>query len=299
VPRDHAEAVKWLHRGTESYSYGVAEICLAKCYFYGDGVEKDYAKAARWLLDATFTETYDGDEIGHLLGRFYGHCLGMSEDRGKAEGLWRSPADAVLRSAQLGLGSLYNEGESRWQRYAEDAKQLHEDVEAGSNAWLRFCLGLVYLYGRGVKPDDGEAIKWFRTAADAGEPFANFHLGLAYAHGRGLIKDEAEAAERFRRAAELGHVDAEFKFGVAHAIGEGVPQDYVQAYQWSALAAAHYPERETEARNRAAANCELLVRRMSGGELARAQHLVREWRPTRSREPWRPSPPIGPCGWPD
>jgi TPR repeat protein len=53
-----------------------------------------------------------------------------------------------------------------------------------------------------------EAVKWFRRAADQGDPDAQYNLGLMYEKGRGVSQDDAEALEWYRRAEDQGNAAA-------------------------------------------------------------------------------------------
>ena len=44
----------------------------------------------------------------------------------------------------------------------------------------------MYEDGKGVEPDDEEAVKWYRLSAEQGDASAQWHLGLAYANGEGV-----------------------------------------------------------------------------------------------------------------
>lgn len=70
-------------------------------------------------------------------------------------------------------------------------------------------LGNMYATGRGIAPNDAEATKWFRKAAEQGFGDAQYNLGLMYANGRGVPRDASEAAKWIARAAEQGVVDAQ------------------------------------------------------------------------------------------
>ncbi len=48
-----------------------------------------------------------------------------------------------------------------------------------------------------------EAAKWYRKAADAGEPYAMRELGLMYLNGNGVPQDDAQALQLLGRAGEL------------------------------------------------------------------------------------------------
>ena len=56
-------------------------------------------------------------------------------------------------------------------------------------------LGEMYANGRGVPQDDGEAVRWYRRAADYNDQSeVQFKLGEMYANGRGVSQDAGEAA---------------------------------------------------------------------------------------------------------
>jgi TPR repeat protein len=86
-------------------------------------------------------------------------------------------------------------------------------------------------------------------------------------------KGDAEAVKLYRKAADQGFAAAQSKLGVMYAQGRGVPQDYVLAHMWSNLAAAQGDENAKNNRN-------LLEQHMSPDQIAEAQRLAREWKPT-------------------
>ena len=110
-------------------------------------------------------------------------------------------------------------------------------------------LGVMYRYGRGVPQDDSEARRWYRLAADQGHAGAQFNLGLTYADGRGVTQDDDEAARWFRLAADQGHAEAQYYLSLLYGAGRGVPQDYVAAHRWANLAAAQGHENARELRD--------------------------------------------------
>jgi TPR repeat protein len=60
--------------------------------------------------------------------------------------------------------------------------------------------------------------------------------------------------------------------------GQGVPQDYVQAHKWYNLAATIYTN--TEVHRDAAKARDSLAKRMTPAQIAEAQRLAREWKPS-------------------
>jgi TPR repeat protein len=72
---------------------------------------------------------------------------------------------------------------------------------------------------------------------------------------------------------------AQSNLGFAYRDGEGVPQDYVQAHMWLNLAAA-----QAKPDDRVAAEArDKLVAKMTSAQIAEAQRLAREWKPTPER----------------
>ena len=55
-------------------------------------------------------------------------------------------------------------------------------------------LAWMYENGMGVLKDDKEAAKWFRLAAEQGDPEAQYNFGVMYHYGKGIVKDGKEAA---------------------------------------------------------------------------------------------------------
>ena len=58
-----------------------------------------------------------------------------------------------------------------------------------------------------------------------------------------------------------------------YALGLGVPQDYVHAHMWISLAAA---QGDADAVN----NRDIVAAKMTPDQIAEAQKLAREWKPT-------------------
>ena len=183
---------------------------------------------------------------------------------------------AVLLTGAAVAGSL-EDGLAAYLRgdYAE-ALRLWKPLADQGDAAAQFNLGVMYATGRGVAQEYGEAILWYRTAADQGNASAQFNLGLMYTTGRGVAQDYGEAAKWYRKAAAQGHADAQYNLGVMHFHGRSVLQDYVLAHMWFNLAASRGQEEAVKGRDAVAS-------RMTPDQIAEAQRLAREWRPSAER----------------
>lgn len=70
-------------------------------------------------------------------------------------------------------------------------------------------LGSMYYSGEGVTRDYGEAARWFRSAAQLGDPLAQHHLAVFYTEGVGVHVDFNQAAHWEELAARQGYSLAE------------------------------------------------------------------------------------------
>ena len=59
-----------------------------------------------------------------------------------------------------------------------------------------------------------------------------------YVRGDGVARNYTEAARWFRLAADQGNPGAQVKLALLYEAGKGVPQDNVQAHMWFNLAGA-------------------------------------------------------------
>jgi TPR repeat protein len=134
-------------------------------------------------------------------------------------------------------------------------------------------LGIMYERGRGVPQDYAEALRWYRRAADQGYAWAQYNLAGMYQAGNGVDMNYVEAVKWWRIAADQGNAAGQFLLGVMYQRGMVVPQDVVRAHMWFNLAAARGQKSAGESRDE-------VEQRMTTAQIAEAQKLAREWRPT-------------------
>ena len=121
-----------------------------------------------------------------------------------------------------------------------------------------------------------------RERAAKGDPEAQFNLAKNYEAGRGkLKKDYAEAERWYRRAAEQGDPFAQASLAILFRFGKGVNRDYVEAYKWFYLAASRTTGSDQESilelRDSTAA-------RMTAEQVTEASRWAREWKPKPAAE---------------
>ena len=80
----------------------------------------------------------------------------------------------------------------------------------------------------------------------------------------------------YQRAANQGNVNSQVVLAAMYYLGRGAPKDNVTAYKWLSLATARGAKNAEDMRNTVAAE-------MTSAQIAKAQRLVREWKPKPER----------------
>jgi TPR repeat protein len=179
--------------------------------------------------------------------------------------------------AVLGLMFMRGQGVPHDDLGAADwFRKAAEQGDGVAEAWLGFS----YFVGFGGVPEDrAEALRWYREAAKQGNPMGEAGLAGMFAGGMIVQHDDEQAAMWFRKAAEQGDAEAQHDLGGAYEYGHGVPKNLVLAYMWESLASTskfNVGLAAGWARDR-------LAKQMTAGQVAEAQRMASEWKPTKSR----------------
>ena len=133
-----------------------------------------------------------------------------------------------------------------------------------------YNIGLMYYHGQGVPQDYTEALKWYKMSAEQGNAKALFSVARMYNAGHGVGRDYVEALKWFKKAAELGHGDSQAQLGVMYFVGMNVSRDYIEALKWLNIASSLGVDL-------APRYSDIVARRMSPIQIAKAQFLADEW----------------------
>ena len=138
---------------------------------------------------------------------------------------WRldTPAGSEATASLL---SAYSKGD-----YARLAKLLVPYARDGA-VDAQLMLARMYLHGKGVAADAGQAATWMRKAAEQGSTIAEYEFGVLTEDGIGTPKDYPAAATSFRRAAHQQHAEAAFQLALMYQSGLGVERDAAMALLW-------------------------------------------------------------------
>ncbi len=299
-----------------------AQAMLGKAYKDGNGVTKNDPLALKWLRKAA-----DQGDPGaeNDLGIMYRLGEGVPQDKEEAVRHYKKAARLGNSKAMFNLGASYYNGDGveiddaasyAWFLLAQEAGNPAADEalrRADSEREVTVSAASVkvaqmYETGDDLAKNPVEALKWYRKAADAGNPEASvkvaslllgsggtrtdaeyseirqrcedaakrnfspgaFCLALLYKRGIGTVKDPDEAAKWFGRAAELGHSRAALELGEAYWKGVGVKADLVTAYMWIWLAVnSKVPEAERDEQE--------ILKELSPKQVEQAKKKAVEW----------------------
>ncbi len=84
-----------------------------------------------------------------------------------------------------------------------------------------------------------QAIDWLKTAAQAGDPYAQFNLGLLLARGKIFATNHEKALYWWKQAESKGNQHAQMMLGLLYHLGHGVARDEQKAIHWYEKASQH------------------------------------------------------------
>lgn len=113
-----------------------------------------------------------------VLGEMYDLGQGIEADQGMAARWWQAASAQSYLPAQNLLASKYYYGgdvfgpQQGWTQDYQQARELWEESAFKGVETSQFMLGVIYMEGRGVKPDNVEAYAWFKLAYQGGYKLA-------------------------------------------------------------------------------------------------------------------------------
>ncbi len=95
-----------------------------------------------------------------------------------------------------------------------------------------------------------------------------------------MPQNYVEAARWYRKGSDQGNADAQAALGMLCFLGKGVPRDIVFAHMWLNLAASRSP---VGFQKGASELGDQVAAAMTPAQIAEAQRLAREWKPTATK----------------
>ena len=214
--KNFTEAVQWYQKVIQQKQPNIkkteASLMLGRCYYYGEGIEKDYNKAVQLFLEINHFFCFDELYVKtcYLLGTCYENGLGTEKNYKRAlewyNKCW-SHAPWYINDAEKRKIKERIEREEEKEKLINKTIQLKQSADAG-NIKSQLELGKCYFNGTGVEKDLSEALKWYKKAAEMGDDDAQNLLGECYLLGNGVEKDEKEAIKWYRLSANNGNTNA-------------------------------------------------------------------------------------------
>ncbi len=147
------------------------------------------------------------------------------------------------RAAEMGIpfaenrfGLYLQSLEKNHHSYGEALEWFRQAAERGY-APAMYNLGASYLQGIGVEANPSEALVWMKRSAEAGNPSAANEAGGIYFRGEGVARDYRAAVYWFRMGATGGDATAMHNLAFCYQMGHGIKKDPVQALEWYEKAA--------------------------------------------------------------
>jgi len=271
VQKDLEQASKLFEEAAKAGSVK-AQSDLAAAYLMGRGVERNPTTAGFWFEKAA-KAGYAEAQIQY--------------------GLMKIQGTGCRQDIKIGLAWLKKASQQRHSEGAKQAKVLLERLRGnppkiGTNIdalinrakknelEAQWELAQRYEFGKGVKVDFSEAIKWLDAASRQGFEAAAHRLGGMFMMGYGTEKNVQRGAAYWKLAAELGHSGAQVDFAVASRQGDGVAKNLQEAYYWMLIARRGVTSEEQQ--EKLLVLQKIIASGLKSDEILQGLKRSREWR---------------------
>jgi uncharacterized protein len=207
VEKNKEEAMKWYHMAARQGNAN-AMFNIGAAYYDGDVERASELAAYEWFVlaeEAGSSNAHDAvkrtaAELGAPftqdalieIAQMYEKGTDLPQNYSQAIKWYNRAAESGSASAKVQLASMYLNGNGVPKDYSRAMELCYS---AGILGY--YCVGHIYAYGLGVPPDLGEASKWYRKGAEAGNSASMLALGQMYWKGQGVELDRAESYHYF------------------------------------------------------------------------------------------------------
>lgn len=237
------KAIESFRKAAES-GYADAQFNLGFLLSLGFGGEKDEAEA---ITNYYFASTGGSHEASLALGYRHLHGYGVPRSCEAAIRYYTKVAEhvvsdlanedvspVVVEKARLSK----EEKHSQTPEEEADVIDFYQHSAESGDVGAQVAMGQLHYFGaRGVEQNHERAARYFRAAAEQGDPAAMTNLANMHVHGLGVKQNNETAFELFSRAAKEGEVAAQNGLGFMYMHGRGVKQSYKEAFKFFKKAA--------------------------------------------------------------
>lgn len=128
------------------------------------------------------------------------------------------------------------------------------------------------------------AFNIWRPLAEQGDVQAQGGLGLLYLYGNGVKQDYAEAAKWLLKAAEQGNPGAQLSLAMLYASGLGVQQNLIEGYKWLTILESNEAGMGDMEQPMISDARELLNNQMASEQIEEAKEIAKVWIRQKRRE---------------
>ena len=263
--KKYDDAIRYLTVAVTEENDAESAFLLAKCYFYGNGVETDIPESFKYFLKAAKKNHIEAQYVVYTM---YYEGLGVKADTVNAVKWLKKAANGGLEDAMISLGDYYIDDYEytrgyEWYVKADSLGFPVAKYKLGrcyyfgygveENNYIAidlfreayrlgvpegaYMVGECYFYGYGVEENETTAVSWYKKSAALGYEVAMRDLGLCYSNGYGVSENIPVALEWYKKAAENGDVLSQYRLGEWYHDGINVEEDRVEAFKWYEMAA--------------------------------------------------------------
>lgn len=204
-------------------SYDIAEQCRRKLLQKEGNPQEIQDLCKRAFTNYEKAALQGNVKAMYQLGLCYRHAIG-TELNHEQEKKWL--CDAAEKDHVGALGICYFEGYNKYEKNGELAFKYFNELANKNDVYGQFMIGNCYLRGIGVKPDEEQALTYFKKSGDQGLAIAERSVGQCYAKRKNPLK----AFEWYKRSALGGDKKGIVSLGCCYLDGNGVtPPDYKKA----------------------------------------------------------------------
>lgn len=126
--------------------------------------------------------------------------------------------------------AIFLEATKQQRKNPKKAAELYRKASNLGHVGAKFCLGNMYMSGRGVKRNCVEALTLYRESADSGNTKAMCAIAKIYKDGRFVERDCGLALAWYQKAVEGGDIEAMYSLAEMYREGAGTEKNNQAAY---------------------------------------------------------------------
>lgn len=248
VEQDFDKAFElYLKSAKQGFPY--ADFEVAKMYRDGIGTDKDELKSRQHFQRAfegfeRLEQTSKDDKIQYRLGWMLQNGVGTGPDLTRAKDYYQKSAKMGNVYSSFALAKIVLKEKNPEPDELKKAIEFLQSVADSDDVSLKdiknpaaYSLGKLFLEGKVVAKNIAQAIHYFDTSNEYGNPWASYQLGKLYLQGKEIPKNLEKAIQYLTSSAEVGNPFSQYLLGKTYLLGKDVPKDKEQAIKWLNLSA--------------------------------------------------------------